>query len=54
VYHYYLGFDVSLGLVPNYVMLVLDNLVFILGNEGGVHIISKVVIHGAYILVSGS
>ena len=30
-----LGLRCSLDLVPNYVVLVLDNLVFILGNEGG-------------------
>ena len=34
-----------------YVMLVVDNLVLVLGNEGGVLIICKVVIHGAYELV---
>ena len=34
----------SLGLVPNYVVLIL-------GKEGGVLIISKVVIHETYILI---
>ena len=34
-YHYYLGFEVVWGVVPNHVVLVLGNIVFILGNEGG-------------------
>ena len=37
----------SLGLVPNYVVLVL-------GSEGGVLVISKVIIHMTYILVQGN
>ena len=38
----------SLGLVPDYVVLVLGNLVLVVGNEGEVLIICKVVIHKAY------
>ena len=43
----------SLGLVPNYDVLVLGNLVFILGNEGGGphQIQGRIRIHRAYGLV---